>query len=249
MKLFNPRPGDRWLFGMTHPDDELSICAWMKRLVDSGAEVHVSWTHSIPEREGEGRRVMKILGVPQENLHFFHGTDGSVCDEIPQLIPQFQKLIGEIEPQFVACGAFEQGHLDHDATNYILNHTFKGTLLEIPFYHSYITRLQTFSRFTLPEGEERLTLTPEEQQLKIQVAKMYPSQNIWSLLVAFEMLQRASASRHRLLHWERMRPQIHTDYLAPNHPPKLANRIRRTKKWKRWEAAMKNAGFQPRSVT
>ena len=48
MTLFDADIGERWLFCMTHPDDEISICAWIRRLTDAGVDVFLSWTHSTP---------------------------------------------------------------------------------------------------------------------------------------------------------------------------------------------------------
>ncbi len=239
MKVFSTDSSIRWLFCMTHPDDEISICAWIHRLVSNGNPVFISWTHSKPIREHEARHVATLLGVPQENLFFFHATDGSVCEEIPQLLPKFRAMIETVRPDRICCGAFEQGHLDHDATNYLVNQSFDGPVFEIPFYFTYLTRIQRMNRFSTHEGQEVLHLTHEEQTLKKQVARLYPSQNIWSVLLWHEAWQRARLKPIELAKSERMRLQTHRNFRKPNHPPVLARKIKRSKIWKRWRAALR----------
>ena len=199
----------------------------------------MSWTHSKPIREEEGRRVARLLGVPQENLTFFGATDASVCDEITELLPKFQKMMEKTKPDRVCCGAFEQGHLDHDATNFLVNATFKGPVLEIPFYHTYLSRLQKINRFSDPRGQEIILLDENEQLLKKSIARQYPSQNIWSVLLWYEAWQVASFKPIVLAKSERMRLQIHRDFRSPNHPKPLARRIIRSQKWRRWRKAMR----------
>ena len=111
---------------MTHPDDEISICAWIKRLAQNGNPVYLNWTHSNPIREAEAIEVAGKLGVPKANLSFMGATDGNIRFEMAELLPKFQDLLDRVRPDRVACGAFEQGHLDHDATNWLVNRAFHG---------------------------------------------------------------------------------------------------------------------------
>lgn len=224
---------------MTHPDDEISICAWIRRLVLGGSQVYMSWTHSNPIREREARAVALILGVPQANLFFHSATDGSACNEIPSLLPRFREMMASAQPDRVCCGAFEQGHIDHDTTNYLVNHTFDGPVLEIPFYHTYLTRFQTLNRFSDPRGQELLDLDIDEQRLKTMIARQFPSQNIWSVLLWYEVWQRARLRPMELIRTERMRLQTHHNFLRPNHPPRLARRVRRSATWRRWRSAVR----------
>ncbi len=244
MKAFSTDPKLRWLFCMTHPDDEISICIWIRRLVANGNAVHMSWTHSNPIREREGRQVAEMLGVPQENLHFLSASDGAVCDEIPTLLPTFRQLMQTVSPDRVCCGAFEQGHIDHDSTNYLVNATFEGPIFEIPFYHTYLTRLQRINRFSDPAAEEVLLLQREEQTFKKKIAHQYPSQNIWSVLLSYEVWQTVRLKPIELANSERMRLQTHNDFSTPNHPPALSRRVLKSPTWNRWLMALKVAQSQ-----
>jgi len=239
--VFSMDTSTRWLFCLTHPDDEISICAWIHRLVRNGNSVYLSWTHSNAIREGEARNVARLLGVPQENLTFLSATDGSVCDEIASLLPKFRDLMDAARPDRVCCGAFEQGHIDHDATNYLVNQSFSGPVLEIPFYHTYLTRIQRINRFSDPRGEEILELDVDDQALKKRIARQYPSQNIWSVLLSYEAWQVARFNPVVLAKTERMRFQTHRNFRTPAHPPRVAQRVAGSETWKRWLEAMREA--------
>jgi len=230
---------------MTHPDDEISICAWIKRLCDAGAEVHINWTHSNPVREREARRVAAILGVPEPNLTFMHGVDGKVCEDMAAMLPKFQEMIETVKPDRIACGAYEQGHLDHDATNWLVNHSFSGPVFEIPFYYPYSRRLQTMNSFSLYEGVERIGLTPIEAKLKIKVAKAYESQNIWSVLWWYEAWHYTKLKPAQLRKRELMRLQGNTDFRSPNHPDPIRREIEACASWIRWIRAVDRANMPP----
>ncbi|MBC8063387.1 MAG: PIG-L family deacetylase [Chlorobia bacterium] len=245
MTAFDLDPKIRWLFCMTHPDDEIAICAWIKRLTDAGAEVFLNWTHSCPVRESEGRIVATILGISDSNLRFMSATDGKVCDELAELKPKFQALIDCVQPNRVCCAAFEQGHLDHDSTNWLVNQTFKGPIFEVPLYHPYTRRLQRMNAFSTSIGQESLALRPEEWQLKLQVAKSYKSQNIWSVLWWYEAWQTVRFKPVELRKRELMRFQTHKDFAQPNLPEPLRSEVVASAQWHRWLAAVERANMPP----
>ncbi len=234
MIAFDLDPTKRWLFCMTHPDDEIAICAWIKRLVANGNLVFISWTHSNQTRESEARAAAHLLGVPSSHLFFFDATDGSACDEMPDLIPRFRHLMELVKPDRVVCGAFEQGHIDHDATNFLVNQTYTGPVLEVPLYHTYLSRLQRLNRFSDSRGELVTELTLDEQRFKKMVARQYPSQNIWRVLLWYEIYQKARLRPAVLIKTERMRFQSHRNFMIPNHPVRLAARLTKSPTWKKW---------------
>jgi len=223
---------------MTHPDDEISICAWIKRLTSQGNEVFVSWTHSNDVREVEAQAAAHLLGVKPSHIRFFGAPDKVVVDEIPELRQPFYKMMREIRPDRVVCGAFEQGHLDHDATNFLVNTTFDGPVLEVPFYHAYLRRFQRLNRFANPAGQEVIGLSRDEQRFKKHVARQYPSQRIWSNLVWYEIYQGVRLKSIELPKTERMRLQTHRDWFSPNLPEPLRSRVLRCPNWRRWESVM-----------
>ena len=245
MKAFDTDTSIRWLFCMTHPDDEISICAWIKRLRDAGAEVYINWTHSTEIRRSEGRVVGAKLGIPDSNLSFMDAPDGSVCDHLVEYLPQFQELMQRVEPDRVVCGAFEQGHLDHDSTNWLVNHSFEGPVFEAPFYHPYSRRLQRMNVFAVPDGQECLPLAPKEWRLKLEIAKAYPSQNIWTVLWWHEVWQSVRLRPAELRKRELMRLQVHRDFKTPNLPEPLRSEVIQCVQWKRWLGAVERANMSP----
>ncbi|MBI3721819.1 MAG: PIG-L family deacetylase [Fimbriimonas ginsengisoli] len=238
MTLFDPDPKLRWLFCMTHPDDEISICCWIRRLTAAGNEVFISWTHATPSREREARTVANLLGVPQERLRFFGAPDGRVAESISELQGPYTEWIGAVAPDRVCCGAFEQGHLDHDATNYLVHRSFSGSILEVPFYHAYLSRVQRINRFADPAGEQVLDLSPEERRFKRAMIRRYPSTNVRSVLNSYEVWQTLRLRPAGLVRTERLRLQTHTDFRTPNLPEPLARWVMLSDAWRRWLRAM-----------
>lgn len=240
MKAFDLQNRQRWLFAMTHPDDEISICAFIRRLTKAGHEVYMSWTHSTPVREQEARRAAtEWLGVPNENLYFFGATDQSVCHEIEDLLGPFASMIAKVQPERICCGAFEQGHIDHDSTNLIVNLSFDGPVFEIPFYFPYTTRAPIMNRFAASgSSDERLELTSEESRFKKDFAKQFPSQAIWRNLLAYEILQGAKLAPIELSKRELMRLQTHRNFLEPNLPEPYRSRVLAHPTWGRWHQAV-----------
>ena len=242
LRAFDPDPKIRWLFCLTHPDDELSIAVWIRRCVLNGCEVHLSWTHATETRKKEARAVAHMLGVPPDRLAFHGATDGSACDEMAALLPSFRAMMERVRPDRVVCGAFEQGHLDHDATHWLVTHSTAAPVFEAPFYHVYTGRVQTMNRFSDPAGQETIRPTPAERRLKRHLARQYPSQNIWSVLLWYELVHQGARLRpFRLAFSERLRSAGRPDYAKPAHPPKIARKVRKSAKWRRWRRALRKA--------
>jgi LmbE family N-acetylglucosaminyl deacetylase len=242
--VFDPDPANRWLFCFTHPDDEVSICAWMSRLAQSNVEVHAGWSVSNDVREAESRAAMSRLGLQQERLHYFRFPDKGACDSLPQLADSWSRVIADVNPHVVAVGAFECGHIDHDATNFAVNAAVRAASLavsvcEIPWYHPYTTRIPTLNRFADPKGEHILELTREECRLKRQFAQMYPSQNIASLLVWYTVLGWLKLRPPALCRTERMRLQTHFNFLEPNLPEPMKSKVIASPTWQRWAEAVR----------
>jgi LmbE family N-acetylglucosaminyl deacetylase len=239
MRGFEERSGFRWLFCFAHPDDELAICAWISRLVARGDEVFMCWAHSTPVRELEARHSAKQLGVPTSNLRFLHGSDGKLHEELEDMERPFRKVIDTVCPDRVCCCAFEQGHLDHDATNFLISSTFEGPIFEIPLYHTYLSRYKRVNRFACSAGEEVLNLSEEEQRLKRTVALNYPSQPLRNKLLAYEILNCARLNPQHLARTERLRLQTHTNFILPNLPDELLHQVVASEKWNRWQSAVR----------
>lgn len=239
IKFEQPR---RWLFCMTHPDDEISVCATIRRLVSAGHHVSLSWTHSPDFRLAEGHSGAVLMGVDLANCFHHHSTDGDTCEELAKLRPSFEKMMDAAKPDVVVCGAFEQGHLDHDATNWLVNQTFDGPVIEVPFYHTYVRpRVQRMNQFSDPSGQEVVVLDRAEQRFKLDFAKHFKSQNIWQVLLLFEVASTLLLQPAMLRKREVFRLQTHRDFYRPNHPAKIAHKVIATPQWQRWLNALEKA--------
>jgi LmbE family N-acetylglucosaminyl deacetylase len=239
MKAFDLDPNHRWLFAFTHPDDEIAIIAWIRRLARAGATVYAGWSVSNPTRESEARAVFDSIGVSQDRLFFFRAPDGSACEHLRDLVENWSDVLTVAQPTRIAACAFECGHLDHDSTNFAIHHARQRRCpsvpqFEIPLYHTYLTKVPVLNRFAQPDGEEVLPLTEEEWHLKRRISRAYPTQNIGSLLVWYTIWGWVRFRPPALCRTERMRLQTHFDYTTPNLPSPLRERVQRSPKWRRW---------------
>ncbi|MBS1706180.1 MAG: PIG-L family deacetylase [Armatimonadetes bacterium] len=236
---FDPDPSHRWLFCMAHPDDEMAISGWIHRLTSRRIEVWLSWTHSTPEREEEALHAARVLGVPPDRLVFHRAGDGTQCDELQTLFPNFLAMESRIQPTRVATVAFEQGHPDHDATHLLVRKAFPKTpVLEWPMYHAYIRgvrSLQDIGRFADPGREEALRLDPDERKIVRAVVACHKSQpimrNVWAYqLYRLLTLRPVSMGRKEFLRWV-----THGDYLQPSLPPSIARAVEETPLWNHYK--------------
>lgn len=230
----------KWLFCFTHPDDEISIIAWMKRLVDSGADVYAGWSVSNPIREKEAVAMMNLIGIERDNLFFFDMPDGDACDHFRKLAESWEWAIKVADPRRIVVGAFECGHIDHDTTNAAVYEASKGSIpmFEVPFYHTYLTKIPVINRFADPVGEEVIALGAEDRKLKVAASRAYRSQNIGSLLRWYSILGFCKLSPPRLEQSERMRLQTYFDYSIPNLPDPLRTRVESSAKFQRFKASV-----------
>jgi LmbE family N-acetylglucosaminyl deacetylase len=234
----------RWLFCFTHPDDEIAIAAWMRRLVKSGADVWAGWSVSDSVREGEARKAMAHLGVSDSNLFFHAMQDKGACDRLAELASLWKESLAAVQPDRIVVCAYECGHIDHDSTNFAVTKANSGVpQFEFPLYHTYLTRTPIINRFADTEGEEVLALSEEEWALKKTVSRMYPSQNIAGLLVWYTLWGWFRGRPPSLCRTERMRRQTHFDFTTPNLPKALAEKVKASHTWKRWEKAIDRSGL------
>lgn len=188
---------------------------------------------------------MEMIGVPQNNLYFHSLPDGRLCSHLEPLVQKWTKVVREVMPHRIVVGAFECGHLDHDATNFAVSQACESmrktslSIFEVPFYHTYLTRIPVINRFADAEGEEVITLTEDEQKMKIRASRMYRSQRIGLYLTGYTLLKTMSLRPVRLYATERMRLQTHSNFFEPNLPRDLAEKVKRSEKWRQWLEAMK----------
>lgn len=179
---------------------------------------------------------MAELGVADGRLFFFDMPDKGAFERIPELAEKWSSAIERASPDRIALGAFECGHIDHDATNaaVTLANAAKTPQLEIPFYHTYLARIPVLNRFADARGQDVLQLDLEECKLKRKVSRMYKSQNIASLLIWYTLLGWLKGNPPALCRTERMRLQTHFDFACPNLPEPMRSEVMKSDTWKRW---------------
>lgn len=239
MNAFEVTSDERVLFVLTHPDDELAIIAFLRRLAGAGVPVHVCWIHSNFVREQESRAVMDSVGVAPERLTFLVGPDGRIAESLLELMGPMKALIGDFDPTRVYVNAFEQGHIDHDATNLLVSLCFSGPVFEVPLYHTYLRKVPVLNRFSSDERVEVMSLTREESALKRRLIKMFPSQTVRRNMTLYALLSLARLRVPELYGTERARLQTHKDFLSPNHPEPISSAVAASATWKRWVGVVK----------
>ncbi len=116
---------DKVLFVFAHPDDESFICGAMRIALDAGSEVNGAWVTSGDFFGGGKRReaalweAMAILGLDQSRVHLLRVPDLGIVSEMPRAAELTAKLLDELKPNKIFVDAFEGGHPDHDAVNFL----------------------------------------------------------------------------------------------------------------------------------
>lgn len=226
------------LFAFCHPDDEVAIFAAMHRMVKNGALLSALWTHSTSIREAESRAALDLIELAGDQQFYLGGPDGELPEAMPTLLPKVQSVIQTVKPDRIISVAFEQGHLDHDATNYMVNCAFDGPVAEYPMYTPYTVRIPTINRFADATGEVVISLTPEEQALKERAVRHYPSQTIHRNAFWYQIWQALRLRPVRLNATERARWQPPTDFRQPVVLPPAREAVLASPQWQRWLAAI-----------
>jgi len=235
--VFCPEPRNRWGFVFPHPDDEIAIIGWMAWLVAQRISVSAIWMHSTSEREAESRAVMARTGIT--DLTFLTAPDGKLIETWRTYKPPLAAWLASRSITHPVTVAFEQGHLDHDVTNWLVNRNSVSPVRELPLYHPYSRKILRANTFAGEGISESRALGSDEFELKRSLLRAYPSQRIGAILRTYRTV-------HRLLgnpdpfRSEKMRIQTWTDFAAPNHTDPLRQEILNSERWARWITVIKD---------
>ncbi len=238
MNEFDLDPSISWLFVFAHPDDELAIATWIRRLTLNGNKVSIAWIHGSGKRGEEARKAAESIGVNPENCYFADFDDGSFLSRLADLQNELRAMLGKYNPDRLVCAAFEQGHLDHDALRFAIEQVWDRPVLEFPEYWPYTPHVATMNRFTNTEGECVLELSSYEKRWKHALAKNYPSTDIWRNLFWYEIWSALRLRRAHLIRTERLRWSPKYDFRTPRVPEKYNSKVLRSNQWKVWLAAL-----------
>jgi LmbE family N-acetylglucosaminyl deacetylase len=159
-----------------HMDDELLACGGTIALLENKSRIHVAYATdgskspvpmfpwlapTSPElasiRSAEAKAALKVLNVPESNLHFLGFPDGNLRGYQDELCQSLIQLITEIDPKFIFVPFRYDRHPDHvalysAARNALDLHDAEADEFEYFIYYRY--RL-------LPGGDMRKFIDPE----------------------------------------------------------------------------------------
>lgn len=176
------------LYMFAHQDDEVMVFVKMALDLRKGREVHVVWLtdssffEPAEVREQEARNAMKLLGVPQGNLHFLGYPDAEAYKHLEEIYRDALTVAEKIQPAEITSNAFEGGHIDHDVSSLTASLLAKRlpsikVHYDFPSYNMYENKYQV-NRF-LPNCDFEILRTPVDDDLialKLRSLEMYPTQ-------------------------------------------------------------------------
>ncbi len=188
MNLFE---GHVYLFLFAHPDDDVFICGTMRQLLVKGADDHTAWLTSGDYygkgqlRERELAEATNIIGLHRSRVHLMRFPDLGLVRLMESAANEVAKLMDRIRPDVVFADAFEGGHPDHDAVNFLayegsLRVRLRASLFEFPLYNGsgpaqhWWWRINGFPESSGPTLYNRLG--DDEIDRKYRIMRAYSSQ-------------------------------------------------------------------------
>jgi LmbE family N-acetylglucosaminyl deacetylase len=242
----NLSPHERYLFLFAHPDDEVVISGTMKLLVEAGAAVYAAWATSGDRftkreiREFELRRSMEILGLDGSRTHLLRFPDLGMVAMLEEAADAATGLLSEIKPDIVFANAYEGGHPDHDAVNFLAYESsarlgVTPDLFEFPLYNGTGTFIHWKWRINhFPPGGPTVLHNPlsdDAIRCKYEMMKAYSTQKLY-MVPARLLSPRARLQREG----EPYRPcPMDRDHTTRPHPGQL--------NYERWFNSFMKIGF------
>jgi LmbE family N-acetylglucosaminyl deacetylase len=135
---------EKCLFLFAHPDDDVFVAGTMRMLLDRGKEVHGVWVTSgearkpAALREAELKTAMAVLGV--ESMHLLRLPNRGLLPILDPATDLVAQVLDKTNPDCVITTAYEGGHIDHDAVNFIAVKALERSgsaarLFEFPLYN------------------------------------------------------------------------------------------------------------------
>lgn len=192
-------------------------------------------------RETELARAMTILGLPQSRVHLLRLRDLGLMDVLDDACERVAHVMKDVRPAAVFANAFEGGHPDHDAVNFLAYEAcsragIQPQLYEFPLYngsgplHHWRWHINRF-----PEGNSSALHTPlddDDIECKYRIMRTYSSQ--WMFMIP----ARLALTRSRLKQFgEPYRPcPEDRDHTVRPHPGTL--------NYERWFNSFMNTRFE-----
>jgi LmbE family N-acetylglucosaminyl deacetylase len=235
-----------YAFLFAHPDDDAFISGTMRTLVQNGAKVHGVWLTSgdrfgkASARENELFRAVKHVGLEPAQVHLLRLPDLGLVREMDRAADTVTRLLHDVQPEIVFCNAFEGGHPDHDAVNFLtyegcLRSNVQARLYEFPLYSGAGRRVHfRWLINSFPKDDSavlRTNLSESAYRCRIRVLQSYPSQ--WMFM--FPLRLASSRSRMRTIGEPYRSCPPERDHTIPPHPGQL--------NYERWFNSFMKIGF------
>lgn len=219
------------LLMVAHPNDEFGLAATLRAHVNAGDEVWAAWFARDDRddvrvlRRAEAHMAMSRIGVPAEHLLEADLPAVDLASQLPEVVLAAREARRIVRPTLVYVPAFEGGHPDHDALNFVAWETFAldgVAVREFPIYRhssskSWLRRVPSFGQL-LPgvSDPDVKQLGPGERGFKRGLWRVYKTQR-----PLFDVLLRLSGDRRHFFTTEETRPLPLRDYTKPPHDPPL----------------------------
>lgn len=226
--------GHRWLFLLAHPDDEMAVLAWMRRLDQAGVSIRCVWLHSTPIREAESRMVMRDAGIADDAMIFWQFPDGNTVDHLDEILEKLKGVVDEYRPTRAMTLAFEQGHLDHDTAHLCLRVAFPGTLFEWPMYYGYYREFMHLNTFTGEGKGHEIELNAWERAWKTRMVSVFKSQTMKRNLLLYRIFCFLTLRPYWINQRETARLATWTDFRRPNLDEETREKVLGCARWARW---------------
>ena len=181
----------RSAFVFAHPDDDVFISGLMRRLISTGSEVLGVWLTSggflggQERREAELRSAASILGLEKKRYELLRFPDLGLMRSLDSAAVALKEIFVRFKPDNVFVTAFEGGHPDHDAANFIVYESRFRSMLDFPIFEfplyngtgpfwSWRWRINAF-----PSGGPATLFIPldsSEVDCKFSIMRVYSSQ-------------------------------------------------------------------------
>jgi len=192
----NLLPDAKYVFLFAHPDDDVLIAGTMKSLLQKSAEVHAAWVTSGDyfgtgkRREAELLEAATILGLPDDRRHLLRVPDLHLLSLLGDAAERVAKVFSRINPDFIFVTAFEGGHPDHDAANFLVYEGcrragIRPSLFEFPLYNGTGSWKHWWWRInSFPPGGAEVMYSPLDEnsiRCKYRMMRAYSSQ--WMYMI------------------------------------------------------------------
>lgn len=168
----------------------------MKKCLLNGSKIHAAWITSGGYFGGQQRREREVslaasgLGLSPENYHLLRFPDLGLVASLNQAIVALCAIVNDFNPDTIFVTAFEGGHPDHDAANFMVYEAvfrtrMKCCIFEFPLYNGSGSLLTWRWRInSFPPGGPEVNFQPlddMEIDCKHNSMKIYSSQ--WMYMI------------------------------------------------------------------